>query len=173
MKRRLDYEALVADHAQSLFAILADARVWRHLDAPDSATVEELAAEFARRASGPPPGRSDERWVNFAVRLADDGPYVGRIEATVHGPWAEIAYLFGPAHWDRGLATEAVGWLREHLRDRFGVEELWAATRKDNLRSLRLLARLGFVAAAPLRPLLSADDGDVLMCWIATPTLES
>jgi RimJ/RimL family protein N-acetyltransferase len=162
----LTYEALRADHAAALFEPLTDERVWRHIGPPDSTTVDELAAEFARRAAGPGPDASGERWVNYAVRIGHDGPYCGRVEATVHDGWAEIAYLFGPAFWGRGLAREAVTWLRDELRARFGVTELWAAVRPDNERSLRLLQRLGFVeraAAEAERAPRSADPGDLLL----------
>ncbi|HEX4459559.1 MAG TPA: GNAT family N-acetyltransferase, partial [Polyangia bacterium] len=136
MSSRLAYEPLGAEHAAALFEPLSDARVWRYIGSPDSTSVEELAAEFARRAAGPSPEHGAERWVNYAVRIIDGSVYCGRLEATVHGTWAEIAYLFGPAFWGHGFASEAVGWLCEQLRRRFGVSELWAAVRPDNERSL-------------------------------------
>lgn len=162
---RLQYEALTPFHAPLLHPVLKAEEVWRHIGPSEAATLEELAARFMGMAAGPPPARAEERWVNFAVRLADEGPYCGRIEATVHGSWAEIAYLFGPAFWGRGLATEAVHWLREHLREHFGVTELWAATRAANSASVRLLRRLGFVESPPLHRLLSADAEDLLFRW--------
>lgn len=169
MSSRLAYEPLRADHAAALFGPLSDARAWHHIGPPDSTSVEQLAAEFARRAAGPSSETGAERWVNYAVRVIDGSVYCGRLEATVHGTWAEIAYLFGPAFWGHGLASEAVGWLRDQLRQRFGVTELWAAVRPDNERSLRLLRRMGFVERMPAtgavaeRALSSADDGDLLL----------
>ena len=163
---RLAYEPLSADHAAALFGPLSDARVWHHIGPPDSTSVEQLAAEFARRAAGPSEP-STERWVNYAVRVIESNVYCGRVEATVHGTWAEIAYLFGPAFWGHGFASEAVGWLRAELRRQLGVTELWAAVRPDNERSLRLLRRMGFVERMPAsveRTLSSADDGDLLLC---------
>lgn len=165
MASRLRYEALTPSHAPLLFPVLSAKEVWRHIGPSESATLEELAARFTRMAAGPPPEHAEERWVNFAVRLADDGPYCGRIEATVHGSWAEIAYLFGPAFWGRGLATEAVHWLREHLREQFGVAELWAATRPENRASVCLLRRLGFIESPPVHRILSADAEDLLFRW--------
>ena len=109
-----------------------------------------MRAAYARRAAGP--GRPGERWINHAVRLPD-GPYLGRIEATVHVAegWAEIAYLFGIAHRGRGHARAAVRWLLEQLE----VEEVWACTSVANLRSRRLLEALGFRQGSPTRPLAS------------------
>jgi RimJ/RimL family protein N-acetyltransferase len=171
VSRRLAYEPLGVNHAAALFGPLSDARVWRHIGPPDSTSVDELAAEFARRAAGPGSEAGAERWINYAVRVVESGAYCGRIEATVHGTWAEIAYLFGPAFWGHGFATEAVSWLREDLRQRFGVTELWAAVRPDNERSLRLLRRIGFVERTPAssvaaeRTLSSADGGDLQLRW--------
>jgi RimJ/RimL family protein N-acetyltransferase len=164
---RLLYEPLVEAHAAPLYPVLSPAEVWQHIWPSDATSVETLAARFRKMAAGPGDKRPGERWVNFAVRLRDGGAYCGRVEATVHadGEWAEIAYLFGPMFWGRGYATEAVGWLRAHLREQHGVRELWAATTPGNAPSRRLLERLGFAAVeAPSRALLSADPGDLIYC---------
>ena len=119
-----------------------------------------MRAVYARRAAGP--GRGGERSINHAVRLAD-GPYLGRIEATVHvdEDWAEIAYVFGLAHRGRGYARAAVSWLIE-----LEVDEVWAAVAAANVRSRRLLQVLGFHESAPSRPLASWDPGDVTFRWV-------
>lgn len=162
----LRYEPLSAAHAPELFPVLSPEIVWAHIEGSEERTLEEMGARYARVARGPA-GSPGERWVNFALRLGD-GALCGRVEATVHdaggaAPWAEIAYLLGPAYWGRGLASEAVAWLMAHLREAHGVRELWAAVRPDNARSCRLLLRLGFRAAPRgVRPLASEDPGDLL-----------
>ena len=161
---RLRIEPLAAGHADTLFAALDHRDVHRFLTAPDVTTADALRARIARLASAaqPPPG---ERWWNFAVRLRDDGAVgavIGRLEATTYGAWGEIAYVFGPRWWRRGLATEATGWLVGHLAEH-GAAELWAAVHPDNTASQRLLGRLGFAAAErPGRPLGSYDPGDAV-----------
>ena len=151
----LVYEPLGPGHASALFPVLGPARVWEHIEGSDGATEAQMRAAYARRAAGS--GRSDERWINHAVRLAG-GPYLGRIEATVHAEgWAEIAYVFGVGHRGRGYARAAVSWLLGQL----GVDEVWAAVAAHNHRSRRLLVALGFREAPPARPLASWAPGDV------------
>lgn len=158
---RLTIEALTLEHAADLFHALRDDRVGRYIGGPDVTTLEALQDRITHLGAGPPTGR-DEVWLNFAVLL--DGRVIGRIEATLHSGVAEIAYVFGPAWWGHGYATEATWWLVQHLAER-GVAVVWAAVAPDNGASVRLLGRLGFV---PTRPpaspqLLSYDDGDLVL----------
>ncbi|HLL90574.1 MAG TPA: hypothetical protein VK324_14835, partial [Tepidisphaeraceae bacterium] len=76
---------------------MADPAVYQHIDDPPPTTPDELAARFERMSGGPPPHRADESWWNFAVRLRETGLAVGRLEATIVGGRAEVAYLFGQA----------------------------------------------------------------------------
>lgn len=163
----LRYEPLTAAHAPALFPVLSSSVVWTYVADSDERTLDEMVARYARTERGPGPDRPTERWVNFALRLPD-GTCCGRIEATVHeagspAPWAEIAYLLGPAFWGRGLAQEAVAWLLTHLEEQHQVYEVWAAVQPDNARSCRLLARLGFQPVQPdAREVYSWDPGDAL-----------
>ena len=156
----LVFEPLGPEHAPELFPVLGDARVWEHIHGNDGATEEQMRAAYTRRAAGPT--RAGERWINDAVRLAG-GPYLGRVEATVHvgEGWAEIAYVFGHAHRGRGYARAAVRWLLERLE----VDEVWACTSPANTRSRRLLDALGFRQEPSTRPLASWDAGDVTYRW--------
>lgn len=158
---RLTIEALGLEHAAELFRALCDERVSWYIGGPDVTTLEALQDRITHLSTGPPDDR-DELWLNFAVLCA--GNVIGRIEATLHSGIAEIAYVFGPAWWGHGYATEAVSWLLSHLAGR-GVSVVWAATTPGNEASARLLERLGFVTTQPpthLR-LLSYDDGDLVL----------
>jgi len=159
---RLLIEPLAASHAAGLHAALDHPDVGQFLSAPDVTTLDALHARIERVTAGPPPSRPGERWWNFAARLAADGVIIGRVEATTYGAWGEIAYVFGPRWWGKGLAAEATAWLVHHLAAH-GVVELWAAVQPANQRSHRLLLRSGFVAIdAPARPLASFDPGDAV-----------
>lgn len=157
---RLVIEPLRPVHAPGLFEALDDERVGRHLGGPDVTTLDELVARLRRLERGS--GRDDERWINHAVLR--DGTVVGRIEATLHDGIAEIAYVFGPAWWGRGFATEAVAWLIDRLRIA-GHTDIRAAVAPANEASRRLLGRTGFrpIARPTSVPLLSFDDGDLVV----------
>jgi len=156
----LVFEPLGPDHATALFPVLGDVRVWEHILGNDGATEAQMRVLYARRAAGP--GRPGERWINHAVRLTG-GPYLGRIEATVHDEecWAEVAYVFGQPRRGQGHAREAVRWLLQQLE----VDEVWACTTRGNTRSRRLLEALGFREAPSTRPLASWDPGDLTYRW--------
>lgn len=159
---RLRMEDLGAEHAAALFPALADPRVNEHIGNVPPASVEQLGEDFARRSSGPPPHRSRERWLEFAVQLKTDGTWIGRLEATIYVDYAEVAYVFGAAHWGQGLASEGLAWLHEYVRSSCGVSKYWATTAPANERSIRLLLRSGYerVSLHEDRPLGSYDPGD-------------
>ena len=157
---RLAIEPLAVAHADELHAALDHPDVHRYLPNPEVTTVAALRTRLEQLAATPPP--DGERWWNFAVRLRADRTVIGRLEATTYDTWGEIAYVFGPRWWGRGLASEATRWLIAHLGDH-GIGELWAATHPANAASQRLLLRLGFAAVdAPGRPLASFDPGDTV-----------
>jgi RimJ/RimL family protein N-acetyltransferase len=155
---RLTIEPLDLSHAVDLFAALDDDRVGTYIGGPDVTSLAALRERIARLNVGAPADRS-EIWCNWAV--LSEGVVVGRIEATVHDGIAEIAYVFGPMSWGKGYASEAVAWMVEELRT-LGAQECWAAVAPGNESSVRLLARVGFMAADPSDVrLLSYEDGDL------------
>jgi len=164
---RLRYEALGHEHADALVDALDDARVGEYIGGPDVSTVAALHERIDLLAQGP--GRPGETWWNFVAIRSVDGALVGRLEATVYGEWAEIAYVFDPDQWGRGYATEGTQWLIDHLAEN-GVHELWAAVQPENVRSVRLLQRLGFLTMnRPGRQMGSFDAGDLVFALGARP----
>ncbi len=159
---RLALEPLGHEHADALVAVIGDPVVGQYLGGPQVTTVAAMHDRIDQLDAGPGPDWPDERWWNFVVRRLDDGAVIGRVEGTTYGEWGELAYIFGRSSWGHGFASEATLWLIGFLRGA-GAEELWAAVHPENVRSVRLLQRLGFVAmAAPGRPIGSFDDGDLV-----------
>lgn len=169
---RLVVSALTPDDAAGLYAALSHPEVATYIGGPDVESLEWLERRIDQVLRGPGPDRSGERWLNFVVRC--DGEICGRLEATVHSDageqsrahsWAEVAWVFGPRWWGRGLGGEAATWLAGQLREAYGVEELWAAVHPDNVASIRICRRLGLTEQpVPLaRALGSYDRGDVVL----------
>ncbi len=81
----------------------------------------------------------------------DTDDRLGRVELDPMGPgWAgispdeiEVGCLVHPAHWNRGIATEATLLVAKDCFDRVGLDRLVALTTTDNKSSLRALKKLG------------------------------
>jgi ribosomal-protein-alanine N-acetyltransferase len=141
---RLRIEPLRASHAPLLFDALADARIYTYVPDEAHATVDSLARRYAFLECGAPAGVS-EVWLNWALRRIDTGAYIGTLQATVTpASHASIGYVLTPSAWRHGFATEACGWLLAALQKHFVLDEIVATVDVRNLRSLRVLERLGF-----------------------------
>lgn len=161
--QRLRYEKITSAHAKELQEALCDQKVYEFITDHRAPTPDELFQAFQRKEAGSPPSRSDEIWIDYAVRSMETGIAIGHIEATILQGQAEIAYLFGPQFWGHGFALEAVHWLQQLLYSEFRVTGLWATVSGLNDRSLRLLARLGYDEVAPEswpNRLLTLNRGD-------------
>lgn len=145
---RLSLEPLVAAHADALFPVLAHPDTQRWIPAPKARTAEALRARWHDLEGRRSPDGAEAQ-LAWAVRRRDDGVYVGKLDANVAvaagaGEVAtNVGYVFSPAFWGRGYATEAVGALVDHLLAA-GVTELRASVTVGNDASCRVLERLGF-----------------------------
>jgi RimJ/RimL family protein N-acetyltransferase len=165
LTRRLELSPLDTSDAPGLFAALNDPEVGEFIGGPDVTTLEALRVRIQRLTAGPPPGSPTQEWLNFTVRASDlDDRIIGRLQATLHGGWAEVAWVLGLEFWGQGYGTEGAAWLVDHL-DRFhGVRDLWATVDPANLRSIGLLRTLGFVQQPEPYGRIpeSLDDGDLV-----------
>jgi len=169
---RLIFEPLTPDHSDELTGLL-DPRVNAYFIANEMPTnAEDLRARFERMAAGPSYRYPDETWLNFAVRRIHDGRAIGRIEATIHGADAEVAFLFIPEVWGEGFAREATEWLHHRCVQKHGVATFWATVLPTNEPSLALCRRLGYrpVSEKEWPSLRSYDIGDVVLRLGATIT---
>jgi RimJ/RimL family protein N-acetyltransferase len=64
---------------------------------------------------------------------------------------AEIGYWLGEAHWGRGVATEALVLVSAHVFTSVNLLRLFALPFADNLASIRVLEKAGYVREAVLR----------------------
>lgn len=143
----LTLEPQTAAHADEMFVVLSDPAIYEHENEPPR-SVSWLRERFAKLESRrSPDGR--EQWLNWVIRLPRR-ELIGYVQATVHADGrAAIAYELASAYWGRGLARRAVEAAIGELVERHGVSELTAVLKRGNLRSLRLLERLGFTPASP------------------------
>jgi [ribosomal protein S5]-alanine N-acetyltransferase len=139
---RLTLEPQTSAHAEAMFVILNDPGIYEYENTPPS-SVDWLRERFSRLETRTSlDGR--EQWLNWVIRLSAR-ELVGYVQATVHADGrAAIAYVLASQYWGRGIAREAVRAMIGELVERHGVRRLTAVLKRDNVRSLRLLERLGF-----------------------------
>jgi [ribosomal protein S5]-alanine N-acetyltransferase len=140
-------------------------RPWR-VDDVDALVVHANDAEVARqlRDRFPHPyTRADAlRFIDYAVVEATgnlaievDGEAVGAIGyipgTDIERYSAEIGYWLGRKHWGRGIATDALRTLTEHLFREENLLRLFAVPFADNAASARVLEKAGYVCEGRLR----------------------
>jgi RimJ/RimL family protein N-acetyltransferase len=155
-------EPQTAAHAEQMFAVLSDPAIYEYENSPPP-SLEWLRERYARLESRrSADGR--EQWLNWVIRIpASD--LVGYVQATVQPDGrAAIAYELSSAYWGRGIARRAVQAMTAELVEYYHVHTLTAVFKSDNLRSRRLLERLGFVlASAQSQAGPGVEAGEVLM----------
>jgi ribosomal-protein-alanine N-acetyltransferase len=145
---------------EPLARMTADPRVMSDLPAPLSrlqsdALVARSHAHFRQHGFG-----------LWAVEVPGQAPFVGlaglwhvREEVPV-APCVEIGWRLQPCHWGRGYATEAAARLLEFAFQGAGLDEVVGFTVDANLRSRRVMEKLGMErdpARDFVHPLLPAD----------------
>lgn len=142
----LTLEPQTAAHAEAMFAILSDPAIYEHENAPPP-SLEWLRARFTKLESNLS-ANGEEQWLNWVIRLPTS-ELIGYVQATVHPDHrAAIAYEVSSAYWGRGLAGQAVQAMISELVRHYQVRGLRAVLKTGNLRSMRLLERLGFSLAS-------------------------
>jgi RimJ/RimL family protein N-acetyltransferase len=143
----LTLEPQVAAHADALFPVLCDPAIYEYENDPP-ASLAALRERFARLEARQSP-EGGEHWLNWVIRLPGAG-LIGFVQATVHADGrAAIAYVLGSPYWGRGHARRAVEAMLAELAESYEVKRYSASLKRRNLRSLRLLERLGFSPATP------------------------
>lgn len=135
---RLVLEPLTAAHAPAMFEILSDPALYTYLDFPPPPSLEHLQRVYARLETRRSPDGTEE-WLNWIV--VRDGAPIGFVQATIYADRsANVAYVVGSGHWGQGYAIEAVTAMLAELD---GCK-FFATVDVGNVRSIRLLERLGF-----------------------------
>jgi RimJ/RimL family protein N-acetyltransferase len=131
------------------FATLnADPEVMEHFQKP--LTREESDAFVARIEE-----EFDESGFGlWAVEVPDHAPFIGfvglhrvRFDAPF-APAVEVAWRVAREHWGRGFATEAACAAVRYGLDEANVDEVVSFTTPDNVRSRKVMERLGMVRDA-------------------------
>jgi len=121
---RLDLIPLQVEHADEMAVVLSDPALYAFIGGAP-ATAEQLRSRYERMIAGPSsPGES---WLNWVIRLRDEGCLTGYVQATVSADTAEIAWVVGTPWQGRGIAREAASALVDWLPVRTVVAHIHPA----------------------------------------------
>ncbi len=158
----LTLEPQAATHAEEMFAVLGDPAIYEFENEPPP-SLEWLRTRFTKLESRLS-ADGQEQWLNWVIRVPTS-ELIGYVQATVRPDgYAAIAYELSSAYWGRGLARQAVQAMIFELVEHYQVRCLSAVLNRGNLRSMRLLERLGFSLASPEQHAKQqVEPGEVLM----------
>jgi len=90
--------------------------------------------------------KKDEPQANFCIEA--DGLVAGSIgfvlKEDVYRKNAEVGYFIGEEFWGRGIATEAIRQIMEHIQNNFDVVRIYAEVFEHNIASMKALEKNGF-----------------------------
>ncbi len=158
----LTLEPQTAAHAEEMFAVLSDPAIYEYENQPPP-SLEWLRTRFTKLESRLS-ANGREQWLNWVVRLPTS-ELIGYVQATVlPNDRAAIAYELSSAYWGRGLARQVVQAMISELVEHYRVHGLSSVLKRENLRSMRLLERLGFSLASPEQHMKhQVGPGELLM----------
>ena len=157
----LTLEPQTVAHAEEMFAVLRDPAIYEYENEPPP-SLEWLRTRFAKLESRQS-ADGQQQWLNWVIRLPTSEP-IGFVQATVHPNGnAGIAYVLASAYWGRGLARDAVAAMMAELVEHYRVRTFSAVLKRENLRSVKLLERLGFSLASIAEHIESQVDLDELL----------
>ena len=161
---RLLLEPLFAAHADLLFDALCDKRIYRWIESGGPTDLTQLRTKWGHNESRLSPD-GNEIWLNWAIRLGNEGPYIGKLDAELDSPIraTNVGFVFFPEYWGCGYATEALLAVKAVLAEN-GISFIRATVATPNSTSARVLEKAGFI-----RGNLVADEIDTHEFTLAIP----
>jgi ribosomal-protein-alanine N-acetyltransferase len=148
--KRLTLRPLAASDAAAIHALISDPEIMAFWDVP-AITDAEIAAEIL---AGQLFDIASGAALYWAIERKTDGAFIGTCDISDinhHHRRAEIGFILARAFWGAGYALEAMQAVVHHAGTRQKLQRLSARTHLANIRSVALLARLGFQQEGVLR----------------------
>jgi ribosomal-protein-alanine N-acetyltransferase len=138
-----ELQLLRPDHAPALLAFEQENRAYFAARVPDRG--DDYFANFAERHNQPQVWQGEGTDL-LHVLVEEDGSIVGRVNLfEAVGGSADLGFRIAERAAGRGLATAAVRQVIALAVDQYGLSELRAAARAENVGSRTVLTRAGFV----------------------------
>jgi [ribosomal protein S5]-alanine N-acetyltransferase len=141
--QRLLLTEFMRSDAGDLFKMRSDERVLKYLDRPLHKTIEESEIMISEMRKT----YKDKNGINWVIRKKGSSDFIGYI-----GYWrmrkedvrAEIGYALKPEFWGGGFMHEAMTKVINFGFKELCLHSIEANVNPDNLRSIKLLEKLGF-----------------------------
>jgi ribosomal-protein-alanine N-acetyltransferase len=142
---RLALEPLEEAHAELLYEPLQDEALYAWISVEPPPTMERLRASWRALAETRLSPDGTEAWLGWAARRLSDGRYIGKLDVSINEARVayNVGYLFFPAFWGHGHATEAVRAVTRCMVE-LGVAPLVATVTRGNHASSRVLEKCGY-----------------------------
>jgi len=105
---------------------------------------------------------------NWVITKVEDDRAIGGLSCKVAGNSAEIGFLLNKRFWNKGYATSAAGAVVNWLQSVPLLAKVWATCDAENVASICVLKKIGFVEEAVLqreiiRPQISNEPRDAML----------
>lgn len=138
---RLRLRPMVVDDAPAFFALDSHPEVYRNTGEPPPGSVAQVEARIRDY-----PDYADRGYGRLACVLRETGEMIGFCglkKLPELGGAVDLGYRLAPAHWGRGLATEAGHEVLRFGFDVLGLARVIGLVLPSNRRSVRVLEKLG------------------------------
>lgn len=158
---RLILRELLPGDAADVLVFRGDPIVQKYDDAPIQSLQE--ARDFIEEMRGMDAAGDQLTW---AVVLPSDNRVIGLVGLQLvnhagdkYHRRAEIGYGIAKSAWGKGIGSEAVEAAVRYAFEQRGLQRIYANTAAENIRSIAMLERLGFVREGTRRQCILEDDG--------------
>ncbi|MBS1555955.1 MAG: GNAT family N-acetyltransferase [Bacteroidetes bacterium] len=152
MPERLESERLVLqrltheDASEIFYTYASKEEATRYVSWPTHQTMRDTN-DFLRYAVAAWKKGTDFSW---SVRLKETGRLVGSIGVLPGDGKVQFGYAFGPAHWNKGYATEVVKRVLLEVKKMDGVYRIGTLVDVENVASAKVLLKCGLIEEARL-----------------------
>jgi RimJ/RimL family protein N-acetyltransferase len=153
---RLNLRPLEAEDAAAIHLMMSDAEVMAFWDSEvidDPALTLDIVERHLDEA-----GRDEARY--WTMQLAADGGFLGLCDLSEidrRHSRADVGFMVERRYWGGGYTFEAMHAVIGHAAQGLRLKRLQARTHLGNVRSMRLLDRLGFKREGLLRGYVERD----------------
>lgn len=150
--------ALTHEDAANVFILRTDDAVNQYLDRPKARTMDDVHQFISSIKAGIEKDAS----VLWAIELNNAAAFAGTIclyNISPEDACVEIGYELLPQHQGKGIMREVMPAVLDYAFERLGMRLILAGLSADNVRSVSLLERFGFVRD------VSFAGGGGLVCY--------